>query len=458
MFKRLAAITASTGILALLVAPPATAGGPQGFSSYGAGSSATALVLTLLGEELAVSSTAAAVGSAPEAAADGAALLLAGTPVPGAAPSSTPGGLPSNEACPLQADLDEITMDALSALELEVACVRTQTSITDGAPAAESLTDETTILVTGLGGAVLEPILTPLFENVDTVSQQLIDALDPIFAVVEDTTQVQLNTILEDILADLDETEVVLAEIVVGATASRDRANDVEGVVAEAASNAVTINLFPGLASQLVEIAGLEINAAADPLLSVVIGQAKASVVRNAATGAAEADASAAQLASITAADELGIIQEITGQLTGAIDGLAVDQLSCDGGALADIVCIDLGAVRELTAEEITARFPDLGAGAVGREASAASVAVLPILSEALGIAGPGVLGLSLATADAAAFAVPAGGPLPFVPTPSAPAPAPLPRTGADVPIPLALALFAAAGVGLAVVRRTRSI
>ena len=453
MLKRIVAIVATAAAAAVLITPPAEASGPDALGEYGAGSSATALVLSLLGEELAVSATSAAVGSAPQAASDGAAFLLAGTPVPGAASSSTPGGQPANHVCPVEADLDEITSGALSALELDIACADTSATVTDGAPAAVSTTDETRIVITGLGGAVLEPVLGPLFENVDTLSGEVITALDPIFQVVEDTTQVELDAVLTDIIADLDDTEVVLAEIVVGASVSRDHANDVDGVVAEAGSNAVTVNLFPGLASQLSEIAGLDVSPTSDPLLSVVVGQANASVVRDPKTGAAAPDASAAQLASIHADDELGIIQEITGQVTGAIDGLAATQLSCDGGALADIVCIDLGSVHELTPEELADRYPDFGEGVVGREASAASVAVLPILSEALGIEGPGVLALSLAHAEAAAYAVPAAAP----PTPAAEQPQPLPRTGGSANTLLALGLFAAAAVGITAIRRTRT-
>jgi hypothetical protein len=358
--------------------------------------------------------------------------------------------------CPVQADLDEITQGALSALELEIACVDTSATVTDGAPAAESASDETAILVTGLGGDVLEPLLGPLFENVDTISDELITALDPIFDVVEDTTQVELDQVLADIIADLDETEIVLAEIVVGAAVSRAHANDVDGVVAEAGSNAVTINLFPDLASQLSEIVGLDVNASADPLLTLVVGAATASVVRDPVTGEAAPDASAAQLVSIDAADELGIIQEITGQVTDGIDDLAVAELSCQGGQLADVVCIDLGGVTELSAEELAERYPDFGEGTVGREASAASVAVLPVLSEALGIEGPGVLGLSLASAEAAGYAVPAQEPPPTTTT-APPADEPLPRTGATSGLPLAIGLFGAAAVGLAVLRRSRT-
>ena len=52
---------------------------------------------------------------------------------------------------------------------------------------------------------------------------------------------------------------------------------------------------------------------------------------------------------------------------------------------MADILCVDLGAVNELDEAELAARGYDFGDGTVGREATAAGIAVLPILGEALG-------------------------------------------------------------------------
>lgn len=458
MFKRSVAILACSAVLALLITPAAQAKGPDKLKEYGAGSSATALVLSLLGEELAVSATTAAVGSQPQAAADGAALLLAGTPVPGAAPSSTPGGLAENSVCPIEADLAEITMGNLSGLELEVACLDTSAVVTDGAPAAESGSGEVTIIVRGPGGTLLEPILTPLLEGVTQVTDPICTTLGPLCELIDDTVQIDIDQVMADLITAVGDDLFVLAEIVVAPTLSRARANDVDGVVAEAGSNGVTINLLPGIESSLAELTDLLPieNPSGGPLLQVKLGNANASVVRDPVSGAAAPDASAAQLLSITADDQLGILTDITGQLTEAINGLAIEQLSCDGGVLADIVCVDLGAVSELTAEELAVRYPDFGEGVVGREASAASVAVLPIASEALGLGDSGVLGLSLASADAAAYAIPAQAPPVAPPEPRTSRS--LPTTGAASSLPVALALFAAATAGMAIIRRTRSV
>src|SRR5437868_5335981 len=102
MFKRTLAILGITALVALAFAPASSASNANGVGSlgpYGAGATAQALQLTLLGKDLAVSTTSAAISSKPEAKADGAALLLAGTPLPGGAPSAAPGGPATNKTC-----------------------------------------------------------------------------------------------------------------------------------------------------------------------------------------------------------------------------------------------------------------------------------------------------------------------------------------------------------------------
>src|SRR3954464_3212993 len=102
MLKRTLAIAGTAAIIALAIAPSASASNLNGVGKlgpFGAGATAQALQLTLLGKDIAVSTTSAAADSKPEAKADGAALLLAGTPVPGAAPSAAPGGPASNKTC-----------------------------------------------------------------------------------------------------------------------------------------------------------------------------------------------------------------------------------------------------------------------------------------------------------------------------------------------------------------------
>ena len=455
MMRRTAAILATTGVLALGFLPSASAQAPE-LGGYAAGATGTALQLTLAGQTLAVSQTSAALDSTPKSAADGAALLLAGTPVPGAAPSTAPEGPATNEQCPLEADLAEITQGALSLLELEVACLTTAASL-DGGPSAQASSGEAVIRITSPAGAVLGTILGPVLEGVETVTDPIIEALTPLLGPISDTTGIDVADILGDLTGALGDETFVLVEIVVAPSVSRVSATAADGVLAEAGSNGVTIRLLPGVEATLAELTELvEIPDPAEQLLEITLGSAKAQVVRDPVTGAPAPDASAAQILAIEAGDNLGILGDVTDQLTGALDQLAAAgaPLSCEGGALADVLCIDLGSVNELDAAELEARNMAYGEGTVGREASAASVQVLSVLSEQL---GGSALGLSLASATAAANA-PAPVAPPAQPAPAAPTPQSLPRTGTDAQLPVALGLLAVAGIGVAALRRTRTV
>jgi len=445
MRRRTFATLTVAAVLAITSTAPASAEAPK-LQSYESGGYGTALVLDLLGQQLAVSHTEAAVSATPEAAADGAALLLAGTPVPSGAPAKAPGGPEGGEACTADVDLGELSGGALSALGVNLACVTTKATISEASPASESTTGELIITLTSPGGTALAPLLAPLFDTIPQVTDPIFTALDPLLGPIEEVTQVDLDTILSDLLTDLQDESFVLAQIVVAPSATRAGATVADGVFARAGSNGVTINLLPGIGATLADL-GLNVPPLEAPLMSVKLGQAFAEVVRDPVTGAAKPDALAAQLLGIEAVDDLGILQELTGQVASAINGLAVAELSCDGGALADVICVDLGAVNELDAAELEARGLNFGEGTVGREATAASIRVLPIAAEALG--GP-VLGLSLASATAAA-----NGAAPALP--GAPAAPSLPRTGGEGALPLTLALFAAATAGVHLIRRTRT-
>jgi LPXTG-motif cell wall-anchored protein len=476
MLKRTTATLATAGALALLVTPPARAAGPDQLDGYAAGSSATALEITLVDQELAFSATSAAVSSegpaegtaGPTAAADGAALLLAGTPVPSGAPSQTPGGQPSNDACPVGVDLGDLTGGAASGLTVAIACVATEAAVAEGAPVASSESGEVTLQLNGLSGEVLDPIVGPLVAALEDALGQvdqavlcteggLLDQLG-VCEVVEQTTQIDVDALVDEVIANVGELGnglFTVAQVRVAPALSQASADGERGVVASAGSSGVFIELFPGLAAQIDEIVDQVIpDAEADaPLLTLGLGNAQAEVVRHPATGEAVVKASAAQLLGVDVTDSLGILSELLEvQVPGLVDTLAEAgaALSCDGGALADLVCVDLGTVNDLDADELAARGYSFGEGTVGREATAAAVAVLPILGEQLG--GTSVLGLELAQASAAANAVPAAPPAPTEDVPLGE----LPKTGADVSTPLALGLFAAAAAGIAMVRRAR--
>lgn len=449
MFRRTTAVLATAAMISLAVMAPARAQTPPE-DVNAAAATATALQLTLLGQTLAVSQTQAAVGENGFAAADGAALLLAGTPIPGGAPAVA-GGQETNEVCPVELDLDEATGGALSALQLEIACVRTSAK----AGAASSLSDEVIIRVLAPGGTIVQPILGPVLDAVDQVTDPLVEALAPILGIVNDVTQIDVASVLDELTAALEDDLFVLAEIVVAPSISKATFSQ-DAVSAEAGSNAITINILPGITQMLDVVTDLiEVDdPSSAPLLQVKLGAANAQVIKG-LDGTLQPDASAAQLLSITADDSLGILQGLTGTLTDVLDLLSITQLSCEGGALADILCIDLGHVNELDHDELVARNLDFGPDTAGVEASAATIRVLPIAAAAL---GGDVLGLSLASATAAANAVENTLTAPPVAPPAATPAAPLPKTGAESALPLTLALLAVGAAGALLVRRTRTI
>lgn len=467
MFKRTVATLASGTLLALLIAPSARAEGPEQLAGYAAGSSATALAISLLDQEIAFSSTTAAVSSeGPTSAADGAALLIAGSPVPEGAPAQTPGGAPTNSVCPVDVDLGELTEGAADGLAVSIGCVETSATVPDGAPTARSAADEVVIQVNGLSGTVLDPIVAPLIAALeDTLDQTeqallceeggLLDTLG-VCVVVEETTQIDLDALVDEIIANLGELDnelFTVAQIRVAPSLSTASAT-ADGVLADAGSTGVFVELFPGLAAAIDEIVDdlipeAEVDA---PLLTLGLGNAQAMAFRDPVDGEAKTKAVAAQLLGVDVTDSLGILSQLLEQdVPGLVDSLSAAgaALSCTDGALRDLLCVDLGTTRELDAAEAKALGYDFGADTLGSEATAASIAVLPVLGELLG--GESVLGVQLSQASAAATA---GVAQDQSETPRGS----LPRTGGTPSLPVVLGLFGAAAVGVAAIRRTRTV
>lgn len=451
MLKRTLAILATGAVSALALAPSAGAIENPKLDPYGAGAYASALEITLLGQDLAVSNTSAAITSTPEAKADGAALLLAGNAIPSATPASAPDGKASNKSCLADVNLGQLTGGAISLADAGLACIDSSAKADATITEATSDSGELVLNVTAPAGDVLTPILEPLG---DVVNQQvlppLLDALSPILKPLQDGTGIDLAGTVQDLLGSVlaADANVVVAQIAVAPTASEARATTAEGVLAQAGSSGATITILPDLLQTLRQL-GLNLPAVG-PLATIKIGPSTAKVSRDATTGKADPDASAAQLLSIQLAPSLGILAQLTDTVTDIVDQItaATGVLGCNPqNPLADIVCVDLGSVRELSTQELQDRNLYFGEGTVGREASAATVRVLPLLADTL---GGDALALRLGSSTAAANASPVG---PVTPPTT---PLKLPKTG-GTSLPLAFVLFLGAGAAITLVRRTRT-
>lgn len=443
MIKRFVSILASTAVLALLAAPSAQAQDPE-LDSYGAGASAAALFLSLLDQELTVSGTSAAVGSAPEAKADGRALTTPLFSTPGAPVTST-GALVTGEDCVLDEDLPA----PIDLAGLEISCVRTSAEVPAGGPAGSSISDEVDLNVTSaeLVGTLSTDVLRPLLER-------LLAGLEPLLAELGEVGP-SLETLIDLLLTDLENGGTV-ARVTVAPTSSV--ATKVSSL---ATAQGVRLELLPDL------IPG------AGPLAAVTVGDSFASAVYNPETGDIDIDGQAAFLsvdlsglevvlnalldqvgASIVSQlpaplDELlqGIVDQIAELVTGLdtqvedLVNVTIDQLACPDSPLAAILCFSAGGVHELDAAGLERHGFTYGDGTKGIEAEILSLSALE-----------GVLQLGIGQTAAGANAIP-GGELPR----SSPPVTSLPRTGATSTLPLALVLLAAAATGLAIVRRTRS-
>jgi LPXTG-motif cell wall-anchored protein len=453
MKNRIAATLGLTALALGLVAVPASAD-LTALESYGAGSTASALNITLLGQDATFSVTGAEVDSAPQAQADGFSVVSPAFTSDGA-PSQQPGGAESGEDCALEFDPEEVFgTPSASVVTIDVACVRTEASA-DGGLFAGATSDEIVIEVSlaMLEEDQLDPILDPISDGIG----QIIDGLQPILGPIDDSDlNTELSALLLSIRDALLDGETVL-RVTVAPTTSTAAAGE-DSVEGSAFSEGAVIEVFPDLPG--------------GTLATVTVGTSGASVART-SDGSATTDAEAA-VVTVEGSPQLGAVSDALQQISEGLGELSAASLPCnaDDNPLFDLVCLELGTTAELTQDELEALNLDFGEGTVGIRASAARVQVLSALQEQL--EGPGV-GISLADTAAAANVI-AAEPAPPVteppvteapvvtepPTPPVDPPADpeterttLPQTGASVPVGFAAALAGLAALGLIVVRRS---
>ena len=455
MKHRIAAAVGLTAIVAGLATVPANAALTE-LESWGAGGTASALQVTLLGQDATFSLTGAEVDSAPQAAADGYSIVSpAFTSDP--APAKQPGGDKLVDTCAQEIDPAEVFgHEAAGVVDIDIACVTSEAKSGDSL-SSSATTDEVVIEITTAPAAAaeLEPVLEPIEDGIDQILTGLEPVIGPIDQGLQDNLDVALQDLIDDLIDNLTGGATVF-RLTLGPSSSGASADDT-AITGTAGANGAVIELFPDLNPD-------------GPLLTVTVGASSATVTRDAATGKPTAEAEAA-VVTLDASPQLGQIGEVLDQIEAGLGELSAATLPCNAeNPLFDLVCVEIGQTEELSPEQLKALGLDFGEGTVGIRAGAARIQVLPVLEEQLG--GPGVA-ISLADAAAAANAV-AATPTATTEPPATTAPpttvaappttAPptverttLPQTGTDIPVGLAAVLAGIAAFGLLAVRRIGS-
>ena len=457
MLKRSLATVTCSALLAFVFAPAAQAQDPD-LESYGAGASATALVLEILDQAATFSSTGAAVGSEPEAAADGQAAAIPPLFETPGAPVQSTGPLVEGDDCAVNEDLPA----PLDVLGLDIACVHTAAEVADGSPEASSLSDEIVLdiisaeLVGQATDDLLRPLLTELLAGIATPLAQL-EAIPGLADLVP-----SLDALITLLLNDLSDGGS-LATVTVAPTSST--ADEVEGL---ATAQGAVVDILPGLLPGIGSLAQVTVgdsfsSATFDPVTGEVVTDGEAAFLDVELTGlqlilgalldnvvGALTEPLPAPLDEL-AATALGTIGDLIANLDDEVEGVVnvtVDQLACPDSPLAAVLCFEAGTVNELDAAGLASYgFDAFGEGTEGIESTMLGLSVLD-----------GTLELGIGQTAAAANAVPADDTgLPGDP-PAAPPRGNLPTTGADDMLPVTLALFAAAVAGITLIRRTRSV
>jgi hypothetical protein len=273
---------------------------------------------------------------------------------------------------------------------------------------------------------------TPLADVVGEVQAglgQLFEALTPVTEPLSEETQIELDSIVDGLLSEVQEGDVLVRITVAPTTSAGER------LQASATSNGVIVELLPNLPGGALAVA--------------TVGASSAGVVRDLTqAGAPVTLTGSPALINVTYPNGLlGGLGVLTDALGEAVN-VTVDQLACGpDNPLTDVICFTLGGTNDLDQAEAAALGLDFGPSTVGRETSVLSMNLL-------GAAPEGGVVLHVGhTAAAAGVAYVA--PLPR--EPELPVDLPLPRTGADSALPLTLALLAVGTAGAVLVRRTRA-
>ncbi len=250
--------------------------------AYVASSLARGLDINLFGTRLTIGASRTLIDSSPNAEAQGAGVLLvAGT----VADASVAGANQSDDppkACIL--DLD------LGLLGLEAACGDAAANTPGGLP--QAIATGAVAGVDLLGTSVLDPILAPLAELLDDTVAMALDPLlgllGPLLEPLLGALNLNTDSLVSDLLDGIRRATGVLA-VRLGATAA-SATTDPSTVLAQGAADGAVIEVLPGL------------TPLGAPLLTIRVGEARASVQLTRPAPNEDSPATAAATASFDAA------------------------------------------------------------------------------------------------------------------------------------------------------------
>lgn len=267
--RRLCASALSAAVVgALLAVPgPAAADTPEVFAGT---ATARALHLSLLGTSITVGSSNAFANSTPSAKANGAGVLL----VPGTASSAEANG-PNASQTPPKACAINLPINGI--LVLSAACSESSASTTNNMPTASSAASVASIDVGAVGLVVdlLQPILDVLVPIADQVVGQVTSTIQPVLGGALDPLLGSLGIEADEpvqSLIDALQDVTNLAQIRLGLSTSQ--VTTIAGkVTAVGNAQAGEVDVLPGLTT------------AGGPLISVVVGSARATSEYDRGTG-----------------------------------------------------------------------------------------------------------------------------------------------------------------------------
>lgn len=435
--RTLALAVAGSALIAGATVPAGAAPSQAATDSYAAEATASALHLSLFGQDLTIGSGTATVTSPDQAAANADGALIVTESFGGS--SATASGVGSSDGSSTPACSPLVLPQAVPLLDLSVACSTAEAAVT--AEGASSTASGKAVSLSLSGDPLLQPVVDAL--PLDDVTTTLLEGLAPLLGLVTPVPADVLADQLTDLLGDTLIGDVTLLQVEAGDAEARTSA-DADSVDATTTSTGATITLLdrgPTLGG---------------PILTIEVGESTTSVSRDRASGETTTEYSAIPV-RVSIAPEIAALLMLPQSSFEVPEGQALDLPL--PAPLTSSILISGG-----TDEEI--------------EDGARSTAATLQIDLLTGLNGGVQLGLSNGTASVAGITQDA--PTPPTTTPGGPTPVPgdpsdplapglgssgaprrtaLPRTGAEEqPMQLTALVLAlgAAGIGSLVVRSTR--